>query len=208
MLLEEIAKTAVVWQLSLSWDGTCRWCYRSRKIHTVPFFLWESIGRCDKRGTKQCSHCRQTAWRKIKLLQLLCPYVQPYSHSKCFAQSSVQPFWSAGCLQLMHWFEQLTGGYSTPATNCSTSTASSLHAEACRYPFREQNTTRSNVFQTRQDILPAHQVLISLVTFGKVFFFFKLLVPFAARSIRQVILFLIACVKNPFSGDGFGLYWN
>lgn len=116
-------------------------------------------------------------------------------------QSSAQPFWSASCLQLMHWFEQLMGGYSAPTTTCSTSTASSLHASACRYPFREHSSTTSNVFQTQEDILPTHQVLISLVTFGKVIVFQHL-----ARCTRQVMLFLIACVKNPFSGDGVCLY--
>lgn len=68
----------------------------------------------------------------------------------------------------LQWFEQLIGGYGTPATTCSTSTASSLHASACRYPLREHSSTRSSIFQTRQDIPPTHWVLITLVTFGKV----------------------------------------
>lgn len=110
--------TAVV-VLGLSRDSTCTWCYRSRKIHIVPFFLWESTRRCDSSGTQQCSHCIWRAWRKTsKLLQLLCPYVQPYSHSKYFARShqhshsgvqavyswctGLSSLWEATALQLQH----------------------------------------------------------------------------------------------------------
>lgn len=120
--------------------------------------------------------------------------------------SSAQPFWSASCLQLMHWFEQLMGGYRTPATTCSTSTASSLQASACRYPFGEHSSIKSNVSQTRQNILSTHQVLISLVTLSKVLFFFSSWYHFQARSIKEAMLFLIVYVKDPFSGDGVCLY--
>lgn len=119
--------------------------------------------------------------------------------------SSAQPCWCASCLQLMHWFEQPMGGCSTPVMTRSTSIASSLRASACGYPFREQSSTRLKVFQSRQDILSTHKALVSSGHIGQsnvagLFFFFQL--HFQARSIRQVMLFLIARIKNPFSGDG------